>query len=166
VKSDLHSTKPVWVDGEILTGYTCNVLFCRTAKPFDGLRFKPELGRSGGEDTAFFAAAHNRGARIAYAPDAIVTEAVPAQRATFRWLLKRRFRAGQTHGFLLHAKQGGIGARTGNIAKASCKALACLALALLPANRVGHMRQCLLRGALHAGVVARLLGKADIEQYG
>jgi hypothetical protein len=28
------------------------------------------------------------------------------------------------------------------------------------------MRQCLLRGALHAGVVAHLLGKGESQQYG
>jgi succinoglycan biosynthesis protein ExoM len=162
--SDLHSTEPVWVDGDIITGYTCNVMFRRSAPAFAGLRFREELGRSGGEDTAFFTAAHAAGARIVFAPAAVVTEAVPASRATFSWLLKRRFRAGQTHGRLLLETARGAG-RVKLAAVAVSKAAFCFISAVLPAG-LGHGRRCLLRGALHAGVVARLLGRSDIEQYG
>ena len=163
-KADPHSARPVCIDGQIRTGYTSNVLFRRTATCFDGLRFREELGRSGGEDTAFFTAAHKAGARFAFSPGAIVTEDVPPTRATFKWLFHRRFRAGQTHGRLL--RETGEGGDGKIAAVAAAKALLCLGAALLPSGKSGHLRQCLLRGALHAGVVARVLGKRDLEQYG
>ena len=163
-QSDLHSAGPVWTGGQIRTGYTSNVLFRRTAAPFVNLTFREELGRSGGEDTAFFDTAHAAGARIGFSPAAIVTELVPRDRATFAWLLKRRFRAGQTHGFLLLEKETGGGAAI--VTEALVKLAACLGAAMVPSLKAGHLRQCLIRGALHAGVVARLLGKSDIEQYG
>jgi succinoglycan biosynthesis protein ExoM len=59
-KGDFHSTKLVWVGGEIRTGYTCNVLFRRTAPALCDRRFRPDLG-SGGEDTIFFSAVHRPG---------------------------------------------------------------------------------------------------------
>ncbi|HZV11427.1 MAG TPA: glycosyltransferase family A protein, partial [Novosphingobium sp.] len=84
-------------------GYTCNVAMRRAA--IAGLRFAPELGTVGGEDTLFFHEAMRRGLRFAYAPDAVVTEHIPDHRATLGWLLRRRFRSGQTHQMLL-AREG------------------------------------------------------------
>jgi succinoglycan biosynthesis protein ExoM len=139
----------------------------RTAHAFQGLRFRQELGRTGGEDTVFFAALHRAGGKITYAPEAIVTEAVPATRAAFWWLLKCRFRSGQTHGLLLLEKEGtNTFTRAKNIAVAAAKILFCLGAALLNIMRPARGRSWLLRGALHAGVVAQLLGFHAIRQYG
>src|SRR4051812_43886629 len=49
-----HSTAPVRVRGQILTGYTGNVLIRRQTIGAVNLRFKPEFGRTGGEDLDFF----------------------------------------------------------------------------------------------------------------
>ncbi len=84
---DFHSAYPVVAGGAIRTGYTSNVLFARTAPALAGRRFDVALGRSGGEDTAFFHAAFNAGARIASAPAATVFEDVAGSRATLRWLM-------------------------------------------------------------------------------
>jgi succinoglycan biosynthesis protein ExoM len=46
--------------------------------------FSLDFGRTGGEDYEFFLCARQRGARIVWAPDARVTEALPADRLTFR----------------------------------------------------------------------------------
>lgn len=158
-KADFHSTRPAWIDNRIETGYTCNVIFRRTVSPFENLRFREELGRSGGEDTVFFATAHQRGAQLAYAPDAVVTEEVTQERARFRWLLQRRFRAGQTHAMLArnYAK---------TLLAATVKILICYAAAAVCLPRPDRARYWLLRGTLHLGVVCRLLGKRGIEQYG
>ncbi len=153
------ATKPVWVDGQIITGYSCNVLFRRTIPALAHLRFRVDLGTSGGEDTVFFAQAHQAGARFAYAEKALVTEVLPAHRASLLWLLKRRFRSGQTHGLLLreaqtnHFKQLGI---------AAAKALFCLMMTLT----FRRWRFWLLRASLHLGVIAQLLGARTLTQYG
>jgi succinoglycan biosynthesis protein ExoM len=46
--------------------------------------FSLDFGRTGGEDYEFFLCARQRGARIVWAPDARVTEALPGDRLTFR----------------------------------------------------------------------------------
>jgi succinoglycan biosynthesis protein ExoM len=164
-RGDFHSTLPVWVRGQIRTGYTCNVLLRRSAPPLAGRRFNLALGRSGGEDTEFFSHMHDAGGRIVFAPDAFVQEPVPAARAALAWLGKRRFRFGQTHGRMLLENAAGLD-RGRALALAGAKSAYCFAVAALtspfpvPRYRYG------LRGIMHAGVVSGLLGVREIEQYG
>ncbi len=165
-KGDFHSTKPVWVNERIITGYTCNVMFNRTAKSIAGLRFRVDLGRTGGEDSVFFTTIYKAGGKIAYSPDALVTETVPANRASLGWLFKRRYRYGQTHGLLLREELGtGIQQRVKNLVIASSKALFSYVMALANAIKTERMHFWLLRGALHTGVASRLLGSKIIEPY-
>jgi succinoglycan biosynthesis protein ExoM len=166
IKGDFHSTVPARRGGSIRTGYTSNVLFAREALPLAGLRFRKELGRSGGEDTEFFDRAHRAGATFAYASDAVVSEEVTPERARLGWLLSRRFRSGQSHALLLAADRPAPGRRAAEVAVACGKAgVSALAAALaLPLPRWRAF--WLLRGALHAGVVWRLLGASQIELYG
>lgn len=167
IDGDFHSINPVWVRGTIITGYTCNVLMRREASALKGLRFRPEFGRSGGEDTVFFAAVHSNGGILAYAPDAIVSEAVVPARANLNWLLKRAFRSGQTHGLLLLERAGTKPlTRLKNAAITMTKALFCLVMIVPNLLSAVRWRYWLLRGAMHAGVVARLFGKREIEHYG
>ena len=164
-QADFHSTRPVWVGGEIRTGYTCNVLLRLTASALAGRRFSLALGKTGGEDTEFFALANRAGARIAFAPDAWVYEPVIASRATLGWLARRRFRMGQTHGRLLARQAKGQG-RPAQVGLAAAKALFCAAASVVtvfsPRRRYGYG----LRAILHAGVVSGLMGVREIEQYG
>jgi hypothetical protein len=92
------------------------------------LRFDLALGRSGGEDTDFFARLHQAGGSIEYAPEAWVEEPVPQARARFEWLARRRFRMGQTHGRLV-ARQSSVGLLPVQTALAGLKVLYCLAAA-------------------------------------
>ncbi|MDX3975168.1 glycosyltransferase family 2 protein [Shinella sp.] len=164
-RGDFHSTLPVWVGGEIRTGYTCNVLMRLAAPAIAGRRFDLALGRSGGEDTAFFDAVHAGGGRIAFAAEAWVQEPVPANRARFAWLAQRRLRMGQTHGRLLAERHEGF-ARLTAAALATAKCAACFAgaaaLVFLPVRR----NRFVLRGLLHAGAVGGLFGARAIEPYG
>ncbi len=164
-RGDFHSTLPVWVGGEIRTGYTCNVLMRLAAPSIAGRRFDLALGRSGGEDTAFFDAVHAVGGRIAFAEEAWVEEPVPASRARFAWLAQRRLRMGQTHGRLLAERHEGF-ARFTAAALASAKCATCFAgaaaLVLLPVRR----NRFVLCGLLHAGAVGGLFGARAIEPYG
>src|SRR6516165_9715105 len=156
VKGDFHSIRPVCVGDEIKTGYTSNVLVRRSAAPLEGRRFRLDLGR-GGEDTVFFSAVRRPGGKIAYAPDAFVTEAVAPERASLLWLMKRRFRSGQTHALVLMQDHGGIGGRVKLFALAAVKAGVC-SLAALP-NIAGASRfwYWILRGTLHVGIGVRVL---------
>ncbi|MGP2490295.1 glycosyltransferase [Mesorhizobium sp. PUT5] len=161
-RGDFHSTKPAWVDGEIRTGYSGNVLLRRASPHVEGRCFDPALGRTGGEDTEYFSQLHRSGGRIAYARDAVVDEPVIAGRACFSWLAKRRFRSGQTHGRLLAQRhlrltQAGLAA-----AKAAFSLGAALVFVAIPDRR----NRQVLRGVMHVGVVSGLLGLREIRLYG
>ena len=155
--ADLHSSRIAasapW------NGYTGNVLIDRRLILRHRLRFEIELGQIGGEDTAFFLAAHRAGARFAYAPAAVVLEEVPIARANLTWLARRRFRSGQIH-YMLH----GQGRRAIGIV-AAAKAALCWGHALTAGASSGRARQSALRGMLHAGVVASALGFAPYREY-
>lgn len=161
-RGDFHSTKPVWTDGEIRTGYSGNVLLDRASPHIRGRHFNLALGRSGGEDTEFFSHLHQSGGRIAYAPDAAAYEPVTQNRQQFSWLAKRRFRSGQTHGRLLAAKHALLPQACLAVAKAVLSFGAALAFA-----PVAHLRnRQVLRGVMHAGVVSGLFGVREIHLYG
>jgi succinoglycan biosynthesis protein ExoM len=164
-EGDFHSTLPVRVDGKIRTGYSGNTLLRLSSAVVAGRRFSLPLGRSGGEDTDYFTRLYRAGGRIAYAPDAAAREPVPASRASFAWLAKRRFRSGQTHGRL-----AGEGLSHMAIARecltATAKAGYCLGAAGLSAFSAAPRNHHALRGVLHAGVVVGLLGIDEIQQYG
>lgn len=164
-EGDFHSTRPVWIDSEIRTGYSANTLLRLASPVVAGRRFSLALGRSGGEDTDYFTRLHRAGGLIAYAPDAPAHEPVPPHRASFAWLAKRRFRSGQTHGRLV-----GEGLPSLAIARqfllASAKAGYCFGAAILAAPLTQRRNRYALRGALHVGALAGLLGVREIQQYG
>jgi succinoglycan biosynthesis protein ExoM len=58
--------------------------------------FDPRFNRSGGEDLDFLTRLRDAGARFGWAPDARVSEWVPAKRARLSWVLKRMWRIGFT----------------------------------------------------------------------
>lgn len=166
-RGDYLTTTPVQTPQGILTGYAGNVVLRRAAPAIQGQRFRPELGLSGGEDTLFFAAVAARGGQLAYAPAAIATEAAAPERQNLRWLIKRRFRFGQTHGqLLLENGAQSWPQRLQAVAVAAIKALFCWCAAVGTLYQQDRAIGWSLRGALHAGVVARLLGKPVLELYG
>jgi len=163
-RGDFHSTLPVFVRGELRTGYTCNVLMRRTAPPLAGRRFDLALGRTGGEDTQFFTQMRQSGGTLAFAPNAQASEPVPAERARLSWLAKRKFRTGQTHGRLLATSQQSL--KIKQVAIAGAKVAFCVAAAaLFVLSPVRRNRQA-LRGVMHAGVVSGLIGVREIVLYG
>ncbi len=64
-------------------------------------RFDERFSRTGGSDTAFFTPLVSRGARVAWAPCARVSERVPADRLTFAWVMRRYVRLDNVSGRLL-----------------------------------------------------------------
>lgn len=164
-RSDFHSTRPVFVEGEIRTGYSGNVMLRRSSPRLRGRRFNLALGRTGGEDTEYFTQLYRAGGHIVFAPQAVVHEPVPENRARFSWLMQRRFRSGQTHGRLLgQTRQGAASARAVGIAIA--KAAYCFVLAAAHPANAQKRNGFTLRGAMHVGVVGGLLGVREIRQYG
>ncbi len=160
-RADLHSVRPVIrAGGRIETGYSGNVLIRREV--IGRIRFEIALGRSGGEDTHFFTALRAAGARLTYCPAAIAYENVTAARAQLRWLLKRAFRSGQVHGRSLGERSG---ARSRHVAVAAAKALYFFLAAALRVGSASGWRRFLVRAALHAGVVAKLLGVRELQLY-
>lgn len=164
-RGDFHSTFPVWVGDRIVTGYTCNALLRLATPSLAGRRFSLALGRSGGEDTEFFTQMHRMGGKIAYAPAAWVQEPVPAKRAAFSWLAKRKFRFGQTHGHLIEAGTG-LAGKLRQLALAAAKSGYCALTGAIFLFSPVRRNQYILRASLHAGVVTGLLGVREIEQYG
>jgi len=164
-RGDFHSTAPVWVNGEIRTGYTCNVLLRRASPAIAGRRFNLALGETGGEDTEYFTHIHRAGAKISFAANAFVEETVTPGRARLSWLAKRRYRMGQTHGRLLAGNTPFV-KRPAQMVLATAKAGFCglVSLGLSPLaiqrNRYG------LRAVLHLGVISGLMGVREIRQYG
>ncbi|PWJ90824.1 succinoglycan biosynthesis protein ExoM [Mesorhizobium loti] len=164
-RGDFHSTLPVWVRGEIRTGYTCNVLLRMGSDSLRGRRFSLARGQTGGEDTEFFDQMYKAGGRIAFSPEAWVDEVVPRSRAAFDWLGRRRFRVGQTHGHLLGSSASGIGL-VKQVGLASAKAIYCFASALPVVVSPVRRNRSVLRGIMHVGVVSGLVGIREIRLYG
>ena len=160
---DFHSFRPVKVGGRILKGYSCNVLIRTEVIRRAGLRFDPALGRMGGEDDDFFYRLTDAGGVIGEAPAARVFEPVPAARASLTWLLRRAFRSGQSHG--RRQLRRALPGRLVQLLLAGAKSAACFigaaATAVFPVRR----RRWLVRGALHAGAVARIAGFKELELY-
>jgi len=159
--ADLHSTQVQFRNGAIDGGYTCNVLMQRDI--IGAHRFNPAFGRSGGEDTTFFAELQRDGAAMAYAADAIVEEPVTASRASLNWLTTRAFRSGQTYG-LLRLRKGESHLKVGTISLA--KVAICIAAVVLQIWSPVRWRKAAVRAHLHAGVLAAAMGKAPLELYG
>lgn len=160
----VHGTRPVRVGGAIRTGYTCNVLIDRARPELRALRFDPELGRSGGEDTDYFARMARLGTRFAYTPEAVVEEPVGPERLSLAWLARRRYRMGLTHAGVLLRCHAARPWRA--IPVAAAKMLACALMAAAFVAHRGRRNAAVLRGLLHAGVVAGLSGAAPPVLYG
>ena len=89
-------------------------------------------------------------------------EPVPRSRAGLGWLLRRRFRSGQTHGAYLRASGGVLR----SAALAAAKAGYCLVMTAASAFSAVAWRRNLLRAGLHVGVIAGLAGSRQAALYG
>ncbi|PSC03118.1 glycosyl transferase family A [Alsobacter soli] len=138
--------------------YCGNVLIRRSLVEQCGARFDLAFGRSGGEDTAFFACLERAGARFALSVGAIVREDVPAGRLGLRYLLTRALRNG-------HVFARVHGANTHALA-AACKLLWLLASGLLRAGDPVAWRRSAIRGGFHVGVLREKLGLRPAPAYG
>ena len=160
---DFHSNRIPETEDAILSGYTSNVLIDMDFVRRHGLRFRTELGRTGGEDTVFFHEMHRLGGALRYAPDAAVFEDVQPGRVNLDWVWRRKYRSGQTHALLLEMR-GQTGARQKAIVAA--KAAACFAMAAASALNRNRRLGWTARGLLHVGVLSRLSNRRLTVEYG
>jgi GT2 family glycosyltransferase len=75
---------------------TNNLLLDRAFVSRHGLRFDEAFGLSGGSDSVFTRQLRHAGGRIVWCDEAVVTDRVPAARATRKWVVQRAFRMGNT----------------------------------------------------------------------
>lgn len=142
-------------------GYTANVLLRRDRLP--GLRFELPSAASGGEDTRFFQQWAALGARFVYCEAALAREQIAPERCTLSWLLERQVASGHVHAEL-SLRQGR--SRSWVLGTAGLKYLFCQFAAALTRFHPVRWRAWRLRGALHWGVMAALLGTQAPILYG
>lgn len=92
-----------------------------------GIRFNPELGLRGGEDTLFTRQLTAAGGLIVFCRESVVVDPVPANRATIPWVLQRIYShssseadlrarvAGRHEGDVLDIRLGTVGSGLGRI---------------------------------------------------
>lgn len=126
------------------------------------LRFEEKMRFTGGTDYLFFNQAIRRGMQVFWADKALVYDIVPASRMTWKWVLQRQYRLGNTFAVseVLH---GNLKRRLYRAAYGASRVI--LGLAMLPAIAISPywgMRALthVLRGA---GMVNGILGHAYQE---
>lgn len=84
-------------DGQLI-GYAAsnNVMFDYPLIRSWNLRFEERMRYTGGTDYLFFNQAVRRGMKIHWASAALVYDIVPASRMTWKWVLQRQYRLGNT----------------------------------------------------------------------
>tara|TARA_A100001391_G_scaffold114330_1_gene77177 strand:- start:1107 stop:2015 length:909 start_codon:yes stop_codon:yes gene_type:complete len=160
-RCDFHSNR---ITGRVDNAYTSNALLDVEFLRHSAIRFREELGRTGGEDTILFRQLSESGGRIVYRPESVVYEEVPRSRASMTWVLRRMFRAGQTHGLLLREFDANAFARLG--LTAGTKALASAAMAVVSLPGTDASRRWAARSALHLGALSYRFRPTILEEYG
>lgn len=162
VRGDFHSQYAAPRGDVVETGHTCNALLRWGNAPWRAERFALERGRAGGEDTEFFFRLRQMGARYAIADRSIVREDVPPARLTLGWLLKRRFRIGQSYA----ASATSLAGRVQLFGLAAVKSGYSYVRALLALADAERRAFWLMRGTMHAGVCAGCLKLPQARLYG
>lgn len=153
-------------DGETDVGRTGSALLRADKLRAAGLLFDPDLGRTGGEDTAFFAAFKAQGNKLWFNSHAQAHEFVPTSRMEPNYLLKRSMRSGQVYGALVVGKKETLFERVLFYADAFIKMLIGYGAAILlrPFSR-GQSFLFKLRGAANLGKIRLIFGLDLPELY-
>jgi succinoglycan biosynthesis protein ExoM len=124
------------------------------------LRFDDAFALSGAEDTHFFLRVSQAGHRIVWSQEAVVYEAVPAERGTVAWILRREYQTGNGWVFCEAGVNNRFRSRMLWLAKACAHVAIGSANVILQSmllNRTGIVRS-LQRVSLGAGMLAALAG--------
>jgi succinoglycan biosynthesis protein ExoM len=161
-QGDYHSNR-ITESTPITTGYTSNVLIDMAFVRRHGLRFDPQLGRTGGEDTMFFHAMYRKGAVLKYASNAVVYERVVSSRVSLAWIVRRRYRAGQVRALVSHRCDLVEYARLS--LTAPFKVVVCVIMSGLMIPSRARAIWWLMRGVFHWGTISYALGASVHEEY-
>ena len=158
---DFHSNRP---KKDVRNAYTSNALIDLNFVKKNGFQFRLDLGRTGGEDTVFFRQLHDAGGIMRACPEAIVKEPLVPGRATMDWVIRRKFRAGQTHGLLCQEFEP----RAFKFLPltAGLKMLISGSMWILTIPGTIRSRHWLARFYLHKGVLSYRMNQAILEEYG
>ena len=159
-RCDFHSNR---IRSDSANAYTSNALLDMDFVRHHDLRFRVELGLTGGEDSVFFRQMKEAGGTIAYCPEAVVYEPVPPQRATMTWVRRRMYRAGQTHGLLCQEFDQSAYRHLWLTAGAKAAFSTMMAIATIPGSDAS--RRWYARAMLHAGAARYRLRPALLEEY-
>lgn len=132
--------------GEVLKkGATSNALLKAHWVRDRSVRFDPEFGKSGGEDTDFFHRLYKMGAHLVFENSAVVSETVESHRLNLDYLKKQNVRIGQTHWNYLWSKQRGLSfLKTGGFVIIQVVVAAGLTTVTLPFGKSRYARWYLL----------------------
>lgn len=122
------------------------------------ISFDPHFGLSGSEDTDFFHRLWRSGAAMVWCQEALLTEHVPQERCTLRWLLRRGFRGGQGYADVVDRPNGAV-RLPGWIAKRASLAVArsLLMICCVPFSKAKAARYA-TGAATNVGQLSTLLG--------
>jgi len=141
-----------------------NILLARTALQSTAAPwFDPAFALTGGEDKDFFIRLKRRGARFAWAGEALATTEVPASRMGLKWTLSRAFSVGNSDMRIFLKHEAGLGAHAREIAKIAGALLLSPALFLIllaSPNRRGRALRTFFRAM---GKLAALFGSTYHE---
>ena len=161
-QGDYHSNR-ITETKRITTGYTSNVLIDMSFVRRHGLRFDPELGRTGGEDTMFFHAMYRKGGVLRYASCAVVYERVVSSRVSLAWIVRRRYRAGQVRALVSHRFDRAEYRRLAWTAP--FKVATCAIMSFFTILSRSRFMWWLMRGVFHGGTISYALGASIHEEY-
>jgi len=143
---------------------TSNALVRRSL--FDGRRFDPAWGRTGGEDVELFDRMLRSGASFVWCDEAVVFETIPEHRYRLRWLTRRAFNGGVGHTRLM-CRSGRTAVRilrAGRALAAWTLLMACLPFAALAGRRA--LARTWLRGCTQLGHLWATVGGIYTEYPG
>jgi succinoglycan biosynthesis protein ExoM len=161
-QGDYHSNR-ITESKRTTTGYTSNVLIDMAFVRRHGLRFDPELGRTGGEDTMFFHAMYRKGGVLKYAPNAVVYERVVPSRVNLTWIVRRRYRVGQVRALVSHKFDRAEYRRLAWTAP--FKVATCAIMSFFTILSRSRSMWWLMRGVFHGGTISYALGASIHEEY-
>jgi len=144
---------------KVSTGATNNVLMRRAALGDPLQQFDLAYSLTGGEDTDYFCRLHRGGRTLVWCAEATVTETIPADRLTVRWVCLRAFRGGQSYYRAIVRFQPPTKKVTWALTKPLQLVGCSLGATLLLPFSTSHSLRAVMKASSAAGQLTSLLGR-------